>query len=149
MYGRRYDRRFRSWRATFHTSPHRTQRQYDESVTVLLVVTISLERHSGQFVGDGADSDSGLERDSVIEQPHLRSGRIPSNLMRCAPVSGTVKVEASCVPAADGTSVPQEDLRTYGSEDLTTFATAVRTCEPALRSTQAKTSSLRASAIRG
>ena len=59
---RRYDRRFRSCRATFQTSPQRTQRQYEASVTVLLVVMMSLERHSGQLVGGGAACGSGSER---------------------------------------------------------------------------------------
>jgi hypothetical protein len=43
--------RLASRRPTFQISPHMTQRQYDATVTTLLVVLMSSERQAGQAVG--------------------------------------------------------------------------------------------------
>ena len=49
---------------------------HDASATVLLVVTMFAERHSGQSVGAGAAA-SGVSRDGSTEQPRLLSGKSP------------------------------------------------------------------------
>jgi hypothetical protein len=48
--------RLASRRATFQTSPHVTHRQYAFSVTALLVVVISDDRHEGHVVGAATGS---------------------------------------------------------------------------------------------
>jgi hypothetical protein len=62
--------RLASRRPTFQISPHVKQRQYDATVTDLLVVLMSLERQAGQAVGAATDP-------SGLLPPVLSVSRIP------------------------------------------------------------------------
>jgi len=58
-------------RATFHTSPHRAQRQYESARTTLLIVDTSVDRHTGHWVG--AAAGSGPPFWMLISPPNFRN----------------------------------------------------------------------------